>query len=270
MCYDSTGMWSPHARAQSNSPLFGGDPEYGYDIDWQLNKSLAAGMPAEQLLIGVPWYGREWPVFGKGTGVRMREIRLTEANLDPNVTSGEKTGLPMSVVEARNRSAELALTDPSWSAWDEKTQTPYYNWVDHWGQWGLGSYENARSLGAKYKYAVKRGVGIAIWAIDYPMGDAVEWQTLQIMQAPSFKTDDGTAFSGAKYFGLYDSSDPGASPFRGGTDPALRNWTNLALSNNATSAVYASHHGGPKYQLLTVRDCFFNTTRKPSVLCPPR
>ena len=188
MCYDSTGLWGqPHPRANANSPLFGGAPDYGYDIDWQLNRSLAAGMPASQLVIGVPWYGREWPVFGAGTGERQREIRLTQPNLDPNVTAGEHTGLPLSVVEARNRSAQFGAIDASWAAWDDTTKTPYYNWVDHWGQWGLGTYEDARSLGAKYEYAKSRGVGIGIWAIDYPMGDEAEWQTLQLMQA---KTDD--------------------------------------------------------------------------------
>ena len=185
-------------------------------------------MPPAQLVIGVPWYtppnisldpatlpikrlvcgsryGREWPVFGKGTGERQREIRLTQPNLDLNVTCGEQTGLvrcpiglfagrqadvpgdaraqPVSAVEGRNRSAQYAAIDSSWSAWDNATKTPYYNWRDHWGQWGLGSYEDARSLGAKYEYAKRRGVGIGIWAIDYPMGDEVEWQTLQIMQA---------------------------------------------------------------------------------------
>ena len=127
-------------------------------------------MPASQLVIGVPWYGREWPVFGAGTGERQREIRLTQPNLDPNMTAGEHTGLPLSVVEARNRSAHFGAIDDSWAAWDDTTKTPYYNWVGHWGQWGLGTYEDARSLGAKYEYAKSRAVGIGIWAIDYPMG----------------------------------------------------------------------------------------------------
>ena len=54
MCYDATGLWGqPHPRANANSPLFGGSPDYGHDIAWQVNQSLAAGMPASQLVVGV-------------------------------------------------------------------------------------------------------------------------------------------------------------------------------------------------------------------------
>ena len=76
----------------------------------------------------------------------------------------------------RNHSAQYTRK------WDNVTLTPYYNFQDHWGQWGMGSYDDAESLGLKYDYAVKRGVGIGIWAIDYPMGDEVEWTALQKMQ----------------------------------------------------------------------------------------
>jgi hypothetical protein len=36
MCYDSTGLWGqPHPRANANSPLVNGSPDYGHDIAWQ-------------------------------------------------------------------------------------------------------------------------------------------------------------------------------------------------------------------------------------------
>ena len=69
---------------------------------------------------------------------------MPQPNLDPTVKAGEQTGLPMSVVEARNRSVVKG------EQWDNQTMTPYYNFKDHWGEWGLGTYENARSLGMKY------------------------------------------------------------------------------------------------------------------------
>ena len=52
------------------------------------------------------------------------------------------------------------------------------------GQWGLGTYDDAQSLGLKYEFAVQQGVGIGIWAINYPMGDEHEWNALQKMQEP--------------------------------------------------------------------------------------
>ena len=96
-------------------------------------------MPPAQLVIGVPWYtppnvsldpatlpikrlvcgsryGREWPVFGKGTGERQREIRLTQPNLDPNVTCGEQSGLvrcPIGLFAGRQ--ADVPLVTPALS-----------------------------------------------------------------------------------------------------------------------------------------------------------
>jgi GH18 family chitinase len=58
MCYDSTGIWGQdYPTAQANSPLFGGSSDYGYDIAWQVNQSLAAGMPIDKVVVGTPWYG---------------------------------------------------------------------------------------------------------------------------------------------------------------------------------------------------------------------
>jgi hypothetical protein len=56
--------------------------------------------------------------------------------------------------------------------------------------------------------------------------------------------------------GMYDADSPGHSP--GGSDPALKGWTNLAMSTAANAAA-ASHHGGPKNQLLNLQDVLFDT-----------
>ena len=47
----------------------------------------------------------------------------------------------------------------------------------------MGTYDDAPSLTLKYQFAVQHGVGIGIWAIDYPFGDEAEWTALQTMQA---------------------------------------------------------------------------------------
>ena len=156
----------------------------------------------------------------------------TYALMSRSIKSSEKTGLPVSAVEARNNSAVYGRK------WDNVTLTPYYNFVDHCkncsvpvgvpfinthsvclattqsnqlegariisyllqsklmiltnctslvvagGQWGVGTYDDDQSLGLKYEFAKKNGVGIGIWAINYPFGDETEWLTLQKMQQP--------------------------------------------------------------------------------------
>ena len=180
MCYDSTGMWGqPHPRANANSPLFAeaSGSMYGNSIAWQLNQSMAAGMPARQLVIGVPWYGREWPVFGPGTGLHEREIRLASPNVNTSIHAGTSGyGKAFSAVEARNRSARYGRK------WDNSTKTPYYKYQDQWGQWALGTYDDEESLSLKYAFARDNGVGAGIWAIDWPYGDGAEWRALQVMQ----------------------------------------------------------------------------------------
>ena len=65
-----------------------------------------------------------------------------------------------------------------------------------------------------------------------------------------------SASAAPRLVGMYDADSPGHS--RGGSDPALKGWTNLAMSTAANAAA-ASHHGGPKNQLLNLQDVLFDT-----------
>eukprot|EP01052_Picozoa_sp_SAG31_P029245 SAG31_NODE_2891_length_4944_cov_2.014035_4_plen_291_part_00 len=56
--------------------------------------------------------------------------------------------------------------------------------------------------------------------------------------------------------GMYDADSAGHPP--GGSDPALKGWTNLAMSSAAHAAA-AAGHGGPKNQLIDLEDVLFNT-----------
>ena len=80
------------------------------------------------------------------------------------------------------------------------------------------------------------------------------------------KSDDGAAVSrgparaaakaSVRLIGMYDADSPDHPP--GGSDPALKGWTNLAMST-AVNAAAASRHGGPTNQLLTLEDVLFDT-----------
>ena len=55
-----------------------------------------------------------------------------------------------------------------------------YKFSDQWGMWGQGFYDDVESLTLKYNWvkAQPSGMGIGVFAINYPMGGDDMWQAL--------------------------------------------------------------------------------------------
>ena len=44
-------------------------------MKYVINDSLALGIPASQLVVGVPFYGRQYPTFGQSNSPLDRQLR---------------------------------------------------------------------------------------------------------------------------------------------------------------------------------------------------
>lgn len=111
----------------------------------------------EKLILGLPWYGYEWPAAGPEPGAS---------------TTGNGRARFYSDAEA------LAATygKRRYSAGGE---IPWYRHEEN-GGWTQGWYDDSLSLSLKYQYALSEDLkGIGIWALGYDDGDPKMWGALR-------------------------------------------------------------------------------------------
>lgn len=152
--------------ASPTSPLYGS--QYWYTVARAMD-DMAARTPANKLIMGVPYYGLEFPVDGvlwplKNAPVVGAGAITTYANvMDP-------------------------VFDPwhnlSTIQWDNSDKLTWYRyrWPDASSgpQYWQGYYDDPLSLGAKYDFVLSRNLGgIGIWALGYDNGRSELWSTLQ-------------------------------------------------------------------------------------------
>ncbi len=146
MTYDYNGDWTLVTGA--NAPI---RDEGGPNIDTTITAYLAAGIPADKLVFGVPTYARGWG------GVTEAKPKATATTKGPNGECGEGS-LGSHQVAAWVKSGSYL------GKWDAVSETPFAyskkdkNWV---------SYEDTRSIDAKLRYMKSKSLGGAMfWAID--------------------------------------------------------------------------------------------------------
>lgn len=99
-------------------------------------------VPAEKLILAVPYYGYDWP------------INTESSTATPSAAI-------ISYAELAQSSKQHKLT------WDDTSQTPSYKYSED-GIEREVHFENVRSLGIKYDFAIAKGLkGVGIWALGY-------------------------------------------------------------------------------------------------------
>ena len=145
--YHSVGS----ATAGPVAPLTGWE-----GLDWEavLRRFDDFGVPREKMVMSVPLYGYEWLVATETPGAEVLETGvIVPYAAPPEVLSGAP--------RARQRAEEHGiLRDPA-------SGSPYYlvrtdeGWIQGW-------YEDAESLGAKYRFVRENGLGgIAVFPLAY-------------------------------------------------------------------------------------------------------
>jgi chitinase len=138
MGYHYAGWWSKVAG--SNAPLGGS----GYTVTTTIDDLLADGVPAERLIVGVPYYGHLWPTASGAPHAR---------------TIGQGSDVPLS--EAM---AILANATPHW---DPVQGVTWAAWREN-GTWMELYVDDARALAAKWRRYRQLGLlGTGMWTIAF-------------------------------------------------------------------------------------------------------
>ncbi len=132
-------FWSGSSTAGPVAPIHGAT----YNAQRSLDAYLQKGVPPERLLLGVPYYGYDWPVVSGAEGA---------------ATTGRAVARTYSFVQdmagLQQRQWSTTYANP-WFAYETA------NWRQVW-------FDDTESLGQKYDLVLDRGIaGVGIWALGY-------------------------------------------------------------------------------------------------------
>jgi spore germination protein YaaH len=129
------------------APLTGKE-RYGHDVTTSVNDYLSK-VPSRKLLLGVPFYGYDWP-----TEKDERGSAVVSSTQGPKVSSYVR-----SVEAAQKNNSLVNFDDQSKSVWFSYFDKQNHTWRQVW-------FENERSLGLKFDLVNRTNLGgIAIFAL---------------------------------------------------------------------------------------------------------
>lgn len=156
MAYDY--YWNGSDLAGPVSGLWPLTASFNYGVNRSLSYYQYMGVPEAKLLLGLPYYGREWPVV---------------SNVLPASTTGQGTAITY-----KNIRGNTTNYKPANYNWDYRSYNPYYSYFTN--QWWQCFFDDERSLGAKYDLVNSRGIaGIGIWALGYDNGYNELWNLIE-------------------------------------------------------------------------------------------
>lgn len=169
MTYDYHGKWVANQTGHV-APLFpsAGAPNNRYNVDETILGYLAAGVPADKIVLGVPAYGYGWQ------GVPSPVPYGPAAGIGPGTISVEPGFYDYRTV------ADLLAMDPAGVTdyWDDAAQVSYYyNPYINGGLW-IG-YESPGALRGKIEYVRELGLGgVMFWELSTDIRDTSDPNSL--------------------------------------------------------------------------------------------
>lgn len=151
--------WSGSSTAGPDDPLYNFETSYNRTLTRSITFYLAQGMPENKLLLGLPYYGREWETVGSTI---------------PSATTGNfSSSRTYSVI--RNNANGYYNTP----LYDPVSFTPYYSFQVS-SAWRQCFWENLYSMKRRYDVVNQRNLGgIGIWALGYDDGYPEYWQAIE-------------------------------------------------------------------------------------------
>lgn len=168
MAYDFSVKGSK--SSQPTAPLYGHkEGKYYYDIATAVEDFLEV-MPAEKLILGVPYYGYNYLVY---------EPQVKGATRPAHSWRG-KPAVQTYALAQENVNADMSGINAYQEGWDEDAQVGWraYKLAES-DTWRMIFIEDERSLGIKYDFAKSRNLaGVGIWALGFDEGRTELWTLL--------------------------------------------------------------------------------------------
>jgi spore germination protein len=168
MAYDFSVKGSK--SAQPTAPLYGHkEGKYYYDIATAVEDFLKV-MPAEKLILGVPYYGYNYLVY---------EPQVKAATRPAHSWRGKPAVQTYEIAQA-NVNANMTGINDYKEGWDNEAQVGWRAYkLSSSDTWRMIFVEDERSLGIKYDFAKSQNLGgVGIWALGFDNGHTELWTLL--------------------------------------------------------------------------------------------
>ena len=151
--------WTNSSTAGPTDPLYHYiSNSYKYSLSRSITYYLDKGLPADQFVIGLPYYSRDWPVSNGSI---------------PSPTTG--AGSAKTYAQVRNNSGGYYNT----KIWHNPSKTPYYTYVDGSDIRQCFAIDD-ESFSARLQLIRRRGLaGMGIWALGYDNGYSNLWNGIE-------------------------------------------------------------------------------------------
>jgi len=152
--------YSGSSQAGPEAPLYNFQTGYNQTLSKSITYYLKQGASKNKLLLGLPWYGREWE---------------TLASTAPSNTTGGFTS-SRTYNYVRNNSATYSTANYHW---ESNCFNPYYSYQVS-GAWRQCWIDDNYSYSRKFDMVNQRGIGgIGIWALGYDDGYTDLWDLIK-------------------------------------------------------------------------------------------
>lgn len=120
---------------------------------------LALGIKPEKLVLGLPWYGYDYPCIElKDNVCFIRHVPFRGVNCS------DAAGRQIEYAEIEDLVISRATYGPEW---DQDSASAFFNYEDSVGGKHQVWFDNVHSLKLKYEFAANEGLnGVAIWNAD--------------------------------------------------------------------------------------------------------
>lgn len=150
--------WGGSSQAGPTDPLYSFTSAYNYNHSRSISYYLNAGIPRQKLLLGLPYYGREWETVSD--------------QVPANTTGNFHASRTYKTV--RDNSATYAERGYHYAS------TSSYYVYPSGNTWRQCFINSEYTLAKRYQLALQRGLaGIGIWALGYDAGYSELWDLLR-------------------------------------------------------------------------------------------
>lgn len=173
MAYDFATAGS--SQVIPTAPLYGHkEGKYWYDIATAVDDFLTL-MPKEKLILGLPWYGYNYPVAEPGI-----KVSKDTGYYSYYWKRGRRYSTFISRPAARAQTYTLAANNTSEvQGWDDLGKVGWRAYKDETGLWRMIFLDDVKSLSVKYDFAKEKGLGgVGMWALGFDNGKTELWQLL--------------------------------------------------------------------------------------------